>query len=455
MFDHERTRPRPRPGAGGSPDGGAVPGKSTRVAALIQRAQASSSSALPAELRDRFERSTGADLGGVRVHTGAESAEAAAAVDARAFAVGTDLHFAAGEFAPGTAAGDHLIAHEAFHALQAPGGAPPIDDAEVAVSEGSDPAERQADHAADAMVAGAPAVAPSAASGAVIHRKAGADTPKNSYNRGGALVWSGGAELTAEEITSYTSVRADLFKKVSGWVLAASGLQAVDTATLADRMALTDDQRFARDCELMQQAIRHCDKEIAALSGDPSRARLLAMNQQRKAEEEARLAARRERHANRVDLALDATAKVREYASEGLATSLQVMVVTGDLSTEQFEGLSDLTGGLGKALSFASLGARMCDVRTLRQFEADPSFESAAAWGAHVGSILHAASALAKGLPPGFDDVVGGSLQSAGRVIAQFTSVVRTRYAKIDQMTRADACQKSELLGPGETACAK
>jgi hypothetical protein len=455
MFDHERQRQKARPGAVGGATTAPVPGKSTRVAALIQRAQASPATALPAALRARFEQSTGADLGGVRVHTGAESAEAAAAVDARAFAIGSDLHFAAGEFAPGSAAGDHLIAHEAFHALQAPAGAAPATDDELTVSHGSDPAELDADRAADAMITGAPAAAPSPASGAVVHRKAGTDTPKNSYNRGGALVWSGGAELTAEEMTSYTSSRAALLGQVGGWVASAAGLQVVDTRSLADRMAERDDETFERDCALMQQAIDHCEREIEALSGDPARARLLAMNEQRKAEEESRLAARKERHTNRVDLAIKATENIRGYASEGMSAGLQTMQITGDLSAEQFAGIEDLTGKLGKALKFASLGARFCDAGALRRFQADPSFESAAAWGAQIGSILDATAGLASGLPPGFDDVIGGSLKTAGVVIANFTSLVRTRYAKIDRMTRGDACQKSELLRPGETGCSK
>jgi hypothetical protein len=39
----------------------------------------------------------GADLSEVRVHTGGESAEAAAGLGARAFTVGSDVHFNSGE----------------------------------------------------------------------------------------------------------------------------------------------------------------------------------------------------------------------------------------------------------------------------------------------------------------------------------------------------------------------
>jgi hypothetical protein len=54
------------------------------------------------------------------VHTGAAAATAARAIDARAYTVGRDIHFDAGKFAPGTPAGDHLLAHELAHAAWSP-----------------------------------------------------------------------------------------------------------------------------------------------------------------------------------------------------------------------------------------------------------------------------------------------------------------------------------------------
>lgn len=76
-------------------------------------------SALPATARQRMEPQLGADLSAVRVHTGAESAAAAANFGARAFTDGSDVHFGAGEFAPGTKEGDRLLAHELTHTVQA------------------------------------------------------------------------------------------------------------------------------------------------------------------------------------------------------------------------------------------------------------------------------------------------------------------------------------------------
>ncbi len=58
------------------------------------------------------------DFSEVQVHTGSRAAEAARSVEARAFTLGRDLIFGAGEYSPGTGFGDSLIAHELTHVLQ-------------------------------------------------------------------------------------------------------------------------------------------------------------------------------------------------------------------------------------------------------------------------------------------------------------------------------------------------
>jgi hypothetical protein len=73
---------------------------------------------LGAGVRTRMENTLGADLSGVRVHTGGDSAQAAEAFGARAFTVGSDVHFGHGEFAPGSKEGDRLLAHELTHVVQ-------------------------------------------------------------------------------------------------------------------------------------------------------------------------------------------------------------------------------------------------------------------------------------------------------------------------------------------------
>ena len=68
--------------------------------------------------RDYFEPRFGADFDPVRVHTDARAAESARAVNARAFTMGSDVAFAEGEYAPETANGRQLLAHELTHTIQ-------------------------------------------------------------------------------------------------------------------------------------------------------------------------------------------------------------------------------------------------------------------------------------------------------------------------------------------------
>ena len=74
---------------------------------------------LDTSVRRRFERGFGADLTGVRIHTGGQAAGAARALAANAFTVGPDIAFDTGRYAPGTQAGDRLLAHELAHVVQA------------------------------------------------------------------------------------------------------------------------------------------------------------------------------------------------------------------------------------------------------------------------------------------------------------------------------------------------
>jgi hypothetical protein len=78
----------------------------------------SGGSPLPATERAFFEPRFGFDLGNVRIHAGTRADEAARAINARAFTRGSDIGFAAGEFAPGTSHGRRLLAHELTHVVQ-------------------------------------------------------------------------------------------------------------------------------------------------------------------------------------------------------------------------------------------------------------------------------------------------------------------------------------------------
>jgi uncharacterized protein DUF4157 len=102
---------------------------------------------LDAGVQDRFADSLG-DLSDVRVHTDDNADRLNRSVSARAFATGSDVYFARGEYNPGTAAGDKLIAHELAHVVQQRGasaGGP------LTVSNPGDALEREADAVADQL----------------------------------------------------------------------------------------------------------------------------------------------------------------------------------------------------------------------------------------------------------------------------------------------------------------
>ncbi|WP_224362372.1 eCIS core domain-containing protein [Hyalangium versicolor] len=73
---------------------------------------------LPGPLRSHFEPRFGRDFGQVRVHVGGEAAEAARGVQARAYTIGRDIVFGAGQYQPDSEAGRRLLAHELTHVVQ-------------------------------------------------------------------------------------------------------------------------------------------------------------------------------------------------------------------------------------------------------------------------------------------------------------------------------------------------
>src|SRR5262245_44996747 len=68
--------------------------------------------------RAYFEPRFGYDFSRVRAHINGQAAQSAADVKARAYTVGQHVVFGAGKYAPGTNAGDSLIAHELAHTVQ-------------------------------------------------------------------------------------------------------------------------------------------------------------------------------------------------------------------------------------------------------------------------------------------------------------------------------------------------
>jgi len=119
----------------------------------VGRAARSNGQSLPPDIRGHFERSIGMDLGQVRVHTDADSAHAARAIGAKAYAIGQDIHFSEGRYAPVDPAGARLLAHEIAHTVQQRG-VTAHNQHDLEVSTPQDSMEIEADRVSDAMMAG-------------------------------------------------------------------------------------------------------------------------------------------------------------------------------------------------------------------------------------------------------------------------------------------------------------
>lgn len=104
---------------------GSVPGAAGGVADPgVERAVTRSRAGgrpVPDRARQRMERVTGVDLGGVRVHVDAETDRLNEALGARAFTVGADVFVRRDEYRPGSARGDALLGHELTHVVQQSG----------------------------------------------------------------------------------------------------------------------------------------------------------------------------------------------------------------------------------------------------------------------------------------------------------------------------------------------
>lgn len=104
-----------------------APGKQTLVQLAVDRAAQATGSGpssapptsgggqpLPGDVRGKMEGSFGTDFSSVRVHEGSQ----ASSLGALAYAQGTDLHFAPGQYQPNTQSGQTLIGHELAHVVQ-------------------------------------------------------------------------------------------------------------------------------------------------------------------------------------------------------------------------------------------------------------------------------------------------------------------------------------------------
>jgi hypothetical protein len=208
-------------------EGGASPGKTARTATIQRKARGPTADAgeavaslpaiggtpLPDATRARFESSLGTDLSQVRLHDGPASARASDELGARAFATGEQVHFGAGEHRPDDPYGMHLVAHEVAHTVQQRGGSGV--QAKPAVSEPGDRHEVEADRAADAMVAGRPAVV-TAGGAATIQRRADAEAVARAGEEPGRAKDRAGEEPAREKGRAVDGANSELDRRTDG-----------------------------------------------------------------------------------------------------------------------------------------------------------------------------------------------------------------------------------------------
>jgi len=113
----------------------------------------SSGQPLDAATRSFMEPRFAHDFSRVRVHTDERAVESAHAVNALAYAVGPNIVFASGQYAPQTSAGRQLLAHELAHVTQHASAPAPASG--LRVGEPSDSFERAADQTARQVLHGA------------------------------------------------------------------------------------------------------------------------------------------------------------------------------------------------------------------------------------------------------------------------------------------------------------
>ncbi len=113
---------------------GPVPGDAVR-AQIHAASAAGRGKHLPGPVRAPLEEALGASLSGVRVHDDAQADALNRSLRANALTTGSDIFFRRGSYAPGSRAGDALLAHEVVHVLQQRGSPGPPDMVQLARPE--------------------------------------------------------------------------------------------------------------------------------------------------------------------------------------------------------------------------------------------------------------------------------------------------------------------------------
>lgn len=123
----------------------------SQAPSIVHKVLCSPGQPLAAVTRAFMEARFGYDFSQVRIHTDAQAADSARAVNAQAYTVGSNVVFGAGQYAPEAREGKRLIAHELSHVVQQQS-TPTVLQGKLSIGSPSDSAELAADAAARAVM---------------------------------------------------------------------------------------------------------------------------------------------------------------------------------------------------------------------------------------------------------------------------------------------------------------
>ncbi len=117
----------------------------------VDKAIGATGQPLGPETRPLMEQRFGHDFSKVRIYSDSEAANSTATLNARAYTLGSNIVFGAGEYAPQTRSGKSLLAHELAHVAQQ-GGTPAAIRGRLSMSNPAESHEQSADAVARAVM---------------------------------------------------------------------------------------------------------------------------------------------------------------------------------------------------------------------------------------------------------------------------------------------------------------
>jgi hypothetical protein len=213
----------------------------------------------------------GHDFSQVRIHTDRQAAHSAAALQARAFTIGTDIAFAEGQYAPDSADGQRLLTHELTHVMQggAETGPSEAETRQLTMSQPDDPAEREAETVSQqASSSRGTMTHPSVTPTATVHRAFWNDTNlKDDFWGTKELLgekWGGVADSAMSSFWDIAG--ATPFGAAAGEVIDIGKTGIAEGASLTNHL-LGNDEQAAKDSDAASRFTH--DMEIGALGEIP------------------------------------------------------------------------------------------------------------------------------------------------------------------------------------------